>query len=126
MLRMKRRAIVTSVSAIALLASFLVPVAYADVSGDWNFAVEIAGVGSGNASVTMQEAADGSITGTYSGQLGNTDFTGNSEGDNFEFVLTSQMGSVTYSGEQLPDGTLAGKLNLGGMGEGTFTATRKE
>jgi hypothetical protein len=100
--------------------------AFADVSGNWNFAVEIAGVGGGNASVTMQQAADGVITGTYAGQLGNTNITGKAEGNAFEFIVAGQMGSVKYMGELQADGTLKGTLDLGGMGEGTFTATRRE
>ena len=99
--------------------------AFADVSGDWSFAVEIPGAGSGNAQVTMQQAADGAITGTYSGQLGNTDFTGKAEGNTFEFTLSSQVGSVTYAGELQADGTLKGTLNLGDMGQGTFVGTRR-
>ncbi len=114
------------IMAVGFVAALSVPVAWADVSGHWDFAVEIAGVGGGNADVTMQEGADGVLTGTYVGQLGNTDFTGTAEDDSFEFTLESQAGAITYSGELQDDGTLAGKVDLGGMGEGEFTATRKE
>lgn len=99
--------------------------AFADVSGNWGFAVDIPGAGSGNADVTMQQAADGAITGTYAGQLGNTDFTGKAEGNTFEFTLSSQMGAIKYAGELQADGTLKGTLNLGDMGQGTFVGTRK-
>lgn len=112
--------------ATGFAASLLASSAWADVSGNWDFAVEIAGVGGGNASVTMVQGDDGALTGTYSGQLGNTDFTGQAEGNSFEFTLEGQMGAVTYKGELLDDDTLAGELDLGGMGEGEFTATRKE
>jgi|SRR5690554_1722049 len=97
--------------------------AWADVSGDWTFTVDLGGMGSGDANVTMDEAGDGTLTGTYSGQLGNTDFEGESDGTDFRFELVSQMGSVIYSGALQDDGTLAGTLDLGGMGEGTFVAT---
>ena len=110
---------------LAAGAVLSVNTAFADVSGNWGFDVDIAGVGSGNAEVTMQQAADGAITGTYSGQLGNSNFTGKADGDAFEFTLVSQMGSVTYAGELQADGTLKGTLNLGDMGQGTFVATRK-
>ena len=99
--------------------------AYGDVSGDWDFAVEITGMGGGNASVTLQEAADGTITGHYSGQLGNTDITGAAEGNDFQFAVTGDAGSVTYKGTLQDNDTLKGTLDLGGMAEGTFTATRK-
>lgn len=112
--------------AAAATMSLMVSTAWADVSGDWTFAVEIPGVGGGNASVTMQEGEDGTLTGTYSGQLGNTDFTGTVEDGEFSFPLTTQMGTVTYSGEQQDDDTLTGILDLGGQGEGSFTATRQQ
>ena len=48
---------------IASSAFLFAQLSFADVSGDWNFAVEIPGAGSGNAGVVMQQAADGSITG---------------------------------------------------------------
>lgn len=109
------------VMAMALFGS----AAWADVSGDWDFAVDIGGMGSGNANVTLQEAGDGTLTGNYSGQLGNSDFTGESDGTEFTFELVSQMGSVTYSGALQEDGTLSGTMDLGGMGGGTFVATRR-
>lgn len=112
--------------AVGFVAALSVPGAWADVSGNWDFAVEIAGVGGGNADVTMLEGADGTLTGTYAGQLGNTDFTGTAVDDSFEFTLESQAGAITYSGELQDNDTLAGKVDLGGMGEGEFTATRKE
>lgn len=99
--------------------------AWADVSGDWDFAVDLGGMGGGNASVTLKEGGDGTLTGTYNGQLGNTDFEGESDGTSFKFDLVSQMGSVTYSGELQEDGTLVGTLDLMGMGEGSFVATRR-
>lgn len=109
------------VMAMALFGS----AAWADVSGEWDFAVDIGGMGSGNANVTLQEAGDGTLTGNYSGQLGSTDFTGESDGTDFSFELASDMGSVTYSGALQDDGTLAGTLDLAGMAGGTFVATRR-
>ncbi len=113
---------VLMIAGIGMLASNM---AFADVSGNWVFAVEIPGAGSGNAQVSMQQAADGAITGNYAGQLGNTDFTGKADGNKFEFSLSSQMGSIKYEGELQADGTLKGVLNLGDMGQGNFTATKR-
>jgi hypothetical protein len=110
---------------IACSALLFAQVSFADVSGDWNFAVEIPGAGSGNAGVMMQQAADGSITGKYSGQLGNSEFTGKAEGNAFEFALTTDMGSIVYVGQLQSDGTLKGTLSLGDLGQGNFTATKK-
>ena len=110
---------------LAAGAVLTINTAFADVSGNWGFAVDIPGAGSGNAEVTMQQASDGAITGTYAGQLGNTSFTGKAEGEAFEFTLSSPMGEIKYAGELQADGTLKGTLNLGDMGQGTFVGTRK-
>lgn len=96
----------------------------ADLTGTWRFAVEIAGMGSGTATITLNQADDGSLTGTYAGQLGNTGISGNVEGREFEFVVAGDMGRVTYKGELHDDGTVTGTLDLGGMANGTFTGTR--
>jgi hypothetical protein len=92
----------------------------ADLTGTWSFDVEIAGMGSGTATVTLNHADDGSLTGTYAGQLGNTGITGKA----FEFVVAGDMGRVTYKGEYQDDGTVTGTLDLGGMANGTFVGTR--
>lgn len=97
--------------------------ASADVSGNWTFAVDIGGQ-TGNATVTMAQAADGKITGHYTGQLGDTDFEGTATGNDFQFVLVGELGSVTYKGALQENGTLTGNVDLGGMASGTFTARK--
>ena len=112
-------------SILAGLALLLVaPFALADLTGSWSFEVTISGLGGGVANVTLNQADDGSLTGTYAGQLGNTGITGAVEGSSFEFDVATDMGSVTYQGEIQEDGTLTGSLDLGGMASGTFVATR--
>lgn len=108
---------------LAVLALvFGAQLASADVSGSWTFAVDIAGQG-GNATVTMSQDDD-KITGHYAGQLGNTDFTGSATGNDFQFVLVGDAGSVTYKGTLQADGTIKGTLDLAGMAEGTFIGTK--
>ncbi len=109
--------------AFAVLALVLgAQLASADVSGSWTFAVDIMGQG-GNASVTMKQDGD-KVTGSYAGQLGNTDFTGSATGDDFQFVLVGDAGSVTYKGTLQADGTIKGTVDLAGMAEGTFVGTK--
>ena len=108
------------VCAFFLMASSL---ASADVSGNWGFAVDVMGQ-TGNATVTMTQGADGKIAGHYTGQLGDTDFTGTATGNDFQFVLTGDAGSVTYKGTLQDDGTIKGTLDLGGMAEGTFVGRK--
>ncbi len=96
--------------------------AFADVSGNWTFAVDIAGQ-TGNAQVSMTQEGD-AIKGHYTGQLGNTDFTGKATGNDFEFALVGDAGSVTYKGTLQSDGSLKGSVDLAGMATGTFTAKK--
>lgn len=122
------RGIVQKGSRFAMAVTFLViaPLAAADgLAGTWNFAVEISGMGGGNATVELNPDGEGGLTGTYSGQLGNTDIQGTTDGTQFEFDVAGDMGTVTYSGELKEDGTLEGSLDLMGMGSGEFTATRQ-
>lgn len=96
--------------------------ASADVSGEWLFAVSIMDQ-TGNPKVTLVQ--DGAvITGHYNGQLGNSDIKGSANGDDFQFVLASEAGSVTYKGTLQADGTIKGSLDAAGMAQGTFTATK--
>ncbi len=96
--------------------------ASADVSGNWVFAVDIMGQ-TGNAQVTMAQN-NAQLTGHYTGQLGNTDFTGSASGNDFQFVLVGDVGSVTYKGTLQADGTIKGSVDLAGMAQGTFTAKK--
>lgn len=109
---------VLSVFALLLSAQF----ASADVSGNWAFTVNIMDQ-IGNPKVTLVQ--DGAaLTGHYSGQLGDTDIKGSANGNDFEFVLSSEAGSVTYKGTLQADGTIKGSLDAAGMAQGTFTATK--
>lgn len=96
--------------------------ASADVSGNWVFAVDIMGQ-TGNAQVLMEQQ-NATITGHYTGQLGNTDFEGTATGDDFQFVLVGDAGSVTYKGTLQADGSIKGSVDLAGMAQGTFTAKK--
>ncbi|MDX1490271.1 MAG: hypothetical protein R3332_03230 [Pseudohongiellaceae bacterium] len=106
-------------AAILLSAQF----AAADVAGKWSFAVDVMGQ-TGNATVTIEQESDTAIRGVYSGQLGNTDFTGTQEGEEISFALVSDLGSVTYTGTMQDNGTISGKVDFAGMAEGTFVATK--
>ena len=108
--------------ACLLLAS---SVASADVSGSWSFAVEVMGQ-NGVASVTMAQGSDGSIAGHYTGQIGDADFTGTATGNDFQFVLVVDVGSITDKGTLPEDGTIKGSLDRSGMAEGTFVGRKAD
>ena len=114
------------VLSLSLFFSLIASEAMADVTGSWTFAVTLGELGSGNATITMTQEADGKLSGTYAGQLANGPVTGTHEGDNFEFSFTSELlgGAVTYRGALKEDGTVAGAVVAGEQALGTFTGTK--
>ena len=98
-----------------------------DVTGNWNFAVET-GAGSGNPVMTFKQEGE-KLTGHYSGQLGEADLTGSVKGQDitFKFDVDAQGTAlaITYTGTVDGKDSMKGKVSLGGLGEGTFTAKKQ-
>jgi hypothetical protein len=116
-------------AALALLALTVLPARAqkVDISGDWLFTVET-GMGSGSPNITFKQDGE-KLTGTYSGQLGNTSFAGTVVGTTVEFSFTTeaqgQSIDVAYKGTV--DGkSMKGTVSMaGGQLNGTFTGTKK-
>lgn len=119
----------TFAAALVLLTVAVLPARAqkVDISGDWLFTVET-GMGSGSPNITFKQDGE-KLTGTYSGQLGNTAFTGTVVGTTVEFSFTTeaqgQSIDVAYKGTV--DGkSMKGTVNMaGGQLSGTFTGTKK-
>jgi hypothetical protein len=98
-----------------------------DVTGKWAFAVET-GAGSGNPVMTFKQDGE-KLTGHYSGQLGEADLTGTVKGQDITFKFTVDAQGTTinavYTGTVDANGSMKGKVELAGLGEGTFTAKRQ-
>ncbi|MGH9841644.1 MAG: hypothetical protein ACREEM_23070 [Blastocatellia bacterium] len=96
-----------------------------DVTGVWSVEVQT-DAGSGSPSFTFKQDGE-KLTGRYKGQLGESDLTGTVKGDKieFSFKVSGQVeGTVVYTGTT--DGkTMKGKVNLAGLGEGTFTGKKQ-
>ncbi len=100
----------------------------ANVTGKWLFTVETS-AGSGMPTVTLKQEGE-TLTGHYSSeQLGEADLKGSVKGAAITFAFgTDVQGThldVTYSGTIEGKDSMKGKVNLGGLGEGTFTAKRQ-
>jgi hypothetical protein len=97
-----------------------------DVTGAWLFTVTT-DAGSGTPTMTFKQTGE-RLTGHYSGQFGEADFTGTVNGRSiaFAFDISSDAGSirVEYSGTVDGD-SMKGKARFGEVAEGTFTAKRK-
>lgn len=99
----------------------------ADVTGTWNFTVEIA-AGTGNPTFVFQQDGE-KLTGTYTGLLGKADLTGTVKGDKIEFHFEAsyegQKFTIRYSGAIESPTRMKGKAQFADMGEGAWTAVKK-
>jgi hypothetical protein len=100
--------------------------AQANVTGEWAFNVTT-DQGGGTPTITFKQDGE-KLTGKYVGQLGNSDLTGTVKGTDITFNFTvdvqGQQAPVTYKGT-VEKNTMKGTLDIAGMVNGTFTATKK-
>ena len=122
-MKILRRLFITMLAATAIAAAAFA--ADANVAGEWDFQVETQ-AGSGSPHFSLEQ--DGSnVTGTYKGQLGEAPVTGTVKGNELtlNFTVSAQGAdlAITYVGTVDGD-TIKGKVTLGEMAEGTFTARK--
>ena len=115
------------VLAVALITTPLAQEKPADVAGKWAITVETAG-GSGSPSVTLTQSGE-TLSGTYMSELfGEQKVTGTVKGNAITFGFTATIEGtavkVTYTGT-VESTTMKGKVTLGELGEGTFTAKKQ-
>ena len=124
------KSIIGMVAGIALVMGLLAPsrmfAQAASVTGEWAFNVTT-DQGAGTPTITFKQDGE-KLTGKYVGQLGAADLTGTVKGNAIHFAFTldvqGQQAPVTYDGT-VEKNTMQGKLDIGGMVTGTFTATKK-
>jgi len=127
---------ITSITRLLLAALIVLPLSVvaaglpqdkpADVAGTWAITVEIAGT-TGSPTVTLKQEGE-TLTGTYSSQVfGEQKVTGTIKGNAITFEFTASIEGnavkVTYTGT-VDKTTMSGKVSLGELGEGTFTAKK--
>ena len=114
------------VFAVGLLIPAYLGAQGTNVTGDWAFTVET-DQGGGTPTLTFKQDGE-KLTGKYVGQLGSADLTGTVKGNAIHFTFTidvqGQNAPVTYDGT-VEKNTMKGKLDIGGMVNGTFTGTKK-
>jgi hypothetical protein len=98
----------------------------ANVSGEWTFDVTT-DQGSGTPTMTFKQEGE-KLTGTYTGTFGTADLSGTVKGNAITFSFTAdvqgQQAAITYKGT-VDKNTMKGTLDIAGMVNGTFTATKK-
>ncbi len=96
----------------------------ANVKGTWNLTVETS-MGSGTPMFELKHNTDTTVSGTYHGQLGETEVSGIVKGNKIYISFNISGNLIEYDG--IVDGdSMKGKVKLGTMAEGTFIGTRKK
>lgn len=126
----ERVRLLTATAVVVALASAFVAAqaAKVDLTGKWAFTVQT-DAGTGTPTVTLKQEGT-KLTGHYSSQvLGEADLTGNVKDQTFDFTFTANAQGtsleVKYTGTIENKDSLKGSLDLGGLGQGTFTAKRQ-
>ncbi len=93
-----------------------------DVSGTWNFVVEL-DIGGGEPTFEFAQQGD-TLSGTYEGAFGTAPITGTVTGDQIEFRFGEEGNEAVYIGTINGD-AMSGTCDYGGAGEGTWEAERQ-
>jgi hypothetical protein len=122
-MKIVRRLFLTMLASMALVAAAVA--ADANVAGEWDFNVETQ-AGSGTPHFSLKQ--DGtSVTGNYKGALGEAPVTGTVKGNELtiKFKVNAQGTDLecTYTGTVDGD-SIKGKVQLGELGEGSFTGKK--
>lgn len=98
-----------------------------NITGVWNVSVETP-AGTGNPVFTLKQEGE-NVTGNYKGQLGESSLTGTVKGSDvkiwFKVNAQGQDLNVTYTGKIDGKDSMSGKVTLGDLGEGTWSAKKK-
>lgn len=120
---MKKAFILSSLTFVLfLLIANTVSAQTSDVSGKWNMTVELS-AGSGSPVFMLKQEGE-TITGTYTGRLGEAPVTGTMKDKSITLNLKAGDYNVTYTGI-VEGNTMKGKVAFGDAGEGTFTGTKE-
>lgn len=114
------RRVAPALAALALAAG---TAAAQDVSGTWDFQVDL-DAGSGEATFVLVQQGD-SLSGTYNGVLGEQQVRGTVEGNVVRFGFSEgQVGTVSYEGT-IEGNTMQGRCSYGALGDGSFRGTKR-
>ncbi len=98
-----------------------------DVSGKWEFTVQL-DAGSGSPTFVFQQSGE-KLTGKYNGLFGDAELTGTVKGDaiefSFEASMQDQKGKVVYRGTITSATQMKGEVDYAGLSKGTWSAVKK-
>ena len=107
---------------LVLLSTFSASAQAVDVSGKWNMKVETS-AGSGTPVFMLKQTGE-TITGTYSGQLGEAEITGTLKGKEIKLEFKAGDYNIVYTGT-VDGNTMTGKVGIGDAAQGTFAGVKE-
>lgn len=93
-----------------------------NVTGNWTMEVQT-DAGSGSPTFVLKQEGE-KITGTYTGQLGESPVAGTLKGNTIHLEFAIQGNLITYDGTASST-VMEGKVNLAEMATGTFKGKKK-
>ncbi len=117
-----RRALTLSF-ALAVLALVAIPASAQDITGTWVLSVDLGPAGGGGDATFVFEQ-EGTLTGTYSGTLGDDiELNGTVEDGELRFTFDSQAGEIIFYGT-VDGNTMEGDCIYGQLGDGVFEGSK--
>lgn len=112
----------SSIILLLLLTTFSVSAQTVDISGKWNMKVETS-AGSGTPVFLLKQTGE-TITGTYTGRLGEAQVTGTLKDKAIKLEFRVSDYNVVYTGT-IESNTMKGKVAIGDVAEGTFSGIKE-
>ena len=111
-------------AAVFILLAAAFALRAADLTGTWAAAV-VLDAGSGTATFVFEQKGE-TLSGSYSGVLGDAKVAGTVKGDQVEWSFDGgAAGKVSFHGTLDAAGKMKGTAEYGQLGKGTFTAEKK-
>ena len=107
---------------LLLLSTFSVSAQAVDVSGKWNMKVET-NAGSGTPVFVLKQTGE-TVTGTYTGQLGEAEVTGTLKEKEIKLEFKAGEYNIVYTGT-VEGNTMKGKVAIGDVAQGTFSGMKE-
>ena len=108
---------------VAMVLLAVGPAFAQDVSGTWQFTVEL-DVGAGMPTIVFRhDEGEGTLSGTYQGTFGQAEVSGTIDGTRIEFWFETQGIKATYTGTVDGD-TMSGTCDYGDIGSGVWEGVR--
>ena len=107
---------------LVLLSTFSASAQAVDVSGKWNMTVETS-AGSGTPVFVLKQTGE-TITGTYTGQLGQAAVTGALKEKEIKLEFKAGEYHIFYTGT-VEGNIMKGKVEIGDVAQGTFSGVKE-